>query len=267
LIIHRPGDGQQLLVTQDSHLNLAAQFARVWGNERFEQPEPLFILRYLARNHDAGWPDFDRDPPINPDTGLPHTILTSPPEQLASVHLRNVSRNHAFHPYAGLLSAMHIKGFFTSRLGMSKFVIIDEFRELYPDVIEPLIAECEELIERYTEEVAAEPGCEAWLEPDRLSANYRTLQIFDQLSLYFCLGHTSDRITLTNAPVTVTESADIVIEPVGDGVFQLDPYPLGEAPLTVLLDIRDVEPPMRSPQEDMLSAPVRQLEFEVRPAA
>jgi hypothetical protein len=266
MIIHRPADGRRLLVTQDSHLNLAAQFARHWGNERFEQPEPLFILRYLARNHDAGWPDFDWDPAVNPESGLPHTILSAPPALLAPVHLRNITRNHRFHPYAGLLSAMHIKGFFTSRLGMSTFVTINDFRERFPDVIEPLIQECDARIERYSEEVAQDAESAPWLQRDRVWANYRTLQILDQLSLYFCLGYTGESITLTNAPVTESESADITIEPKGDGVFTLDPYPLGEAPATVLLDAKDVKPPMRSPREDLLSAPTVQLEFEVKPA-
>jgi Protein of unknown function (DUF3891) len=267
MIIHRPGDGKPLVVTQDFHLNLAAQFARHWGNERFADPEPLDILRYLARNHDAGWPDFDWDPPIDPDSGLPQTILTAAPEKLAPVHLRNVTRNHAFHPYAGLLSAMHIKGFFTSRLGMSEFVIINDFRERFPDVIEPLIAECEARIEQYTEEVAANPEWAPWLEPDRLWANYRTFQIYDQLSLYFCLGKIGERIVLTNAPVNLTESADLTIEPDGNGGHTIDPYPLDEAPLRVVLDYRDIDPPMTAPLDDMLDAPIKQLEFEVRPAA
>jgi hypothetical protein len=267
LIIHRAGGAKQLLVTQDFHLSLAAQFASRWGNERFAEPEPLFILRYLARNHDAGWPEFDWDPAVDSESGVPLTIVTAPPEMLTPSHLGNITRNHGFHPYAGLLSAMHIKGFYTSRLGMSTFVVIDEWRERYPDVIEPLIAECEDRIERYTAEVAADPETAPWLEPDRLWANYRTLQIFDQLSLYFCLGKMEEQVVLTNAPVTLTESADLTIEPAEDGVHTIDPYPLGEAPLRVHLDVRDADPPLRSPREDLLNAPIRQLEFEVRPAA
>lgn len=267
MIVHRPEGGQPLVVTQDFHLNLAGQFAAAWGNDTFARPVPEVILKYMARNHDAGWPEFDSDPPIAEEDGLPHSVVTAPPADLVVVHRRNIARNYAFHPYAGVLSAMHVKGFFTSRLGMSTFVVIDQWRTSHPDIVEPLIAECDERIAAWSAEVAANPETAAWVEPDRLWANYRLLQIFDQLSLYFCLGRTSEEITLTNAPVDVHESADLVIRPAGDGTFSLDPYPLARTPLHVALDTKTVRPPMRSPREDLLSAPTRQLEFEVRTAA
>lgn len=267
MIVHRPADGQPLVVTQDFHLNLAGQFAHAWGNDDFAWPGPTTILEYMARNHDAGWPEFDWDPPISPEDGLPHSVVTAAPHDLVPVHRRNIARNYAFHPYAGLLSAMHIKGFFTSRLGMSTFVVIDEWRALHPEIIEPLIAECDERIAAWTAEVAGNPETAAWVEPDRLWANYRLLQIFDQLSLYFCLGRTSEEVTLTNAPAGERESVDLVIRPLGAGAFSLAPYPLDRTPLRVVLDAKSVRPPMRSPREDLLTAPTRQLEFEVRAAA
>src|ERR1044072_6713929 len=163
MIVHRPADGQPLVITQDFHLNLAGQFAHAWGNEEFERPRPAVMLEYMARTHDAGWPEFDWDPPISPVDGLPHSVVTAEPKDLAPVHRRNIERNYAFHPSAGLLSAMHIKGFFTSRLGMSTFVVIDQWRALHPEVVGPLIAECDELIAKWTAEVASNPGRASWV--------------------------------------------------------------------------------------------------------
>lgn len=265
MIIYTPAGAKPLVVTQDFHLNLAGQFALRWGNERFADPDPFFILHYMARNHDAGWLEFDWDPVVDPETGLAFSVEKTPLTELATIHRRNIARNYNFHPYAGLLSAMHIKGFFTSRLGMSTFLVIDKFRELYPDIVEPLIDECDANIEEWTEEVRAKPETASWVTGDRLWANYRLVQIFDQLSLYFCLGKTSQEIPFTNVPVDDTESVDIVVRPLGDDVFSLNPYPLSAIPVRVVLDARAVMPPMRSPHEDLLSAPIRQLEFELRP--
>jgi hypothetical protein len=267
VIIHNPKgeESETLVVTHDFHLNLASQFSRRWGNDVFATPDPWFILNYMARNHDLGWQEFDRDPGIDPETGWPYNVVTIPPDAAASIHRQNVARNYLFHPYAGILSAMHIMGFFTSRLGMCEFVTINDYVERYPDYVRPLVAECEANLERWKAEVASNPDTAEWVEEDRLRTNYRLLQAYDMLSLYFCLGF-DERIELTNVPVANGDSATVTIEPLGDGRHMLDPYPLAVSPLRILLDAKRVTRPIEAPREAMLVSPVVQTEYVVQRA-
>jgi hypothetical protein len=267
VIIHKPKgeESETLVVTHDFHLNLASQFSTRWGNHVFATPDPWFILNYMARNHDLGWQEFDRDPGIDPENGWPYNVVTIPPGDAASIHRRNVARNYRFHPYAGVLSTMHIMGFFTSRLGMCDFVTINDYADKHPDYVRPLVAECEANLERWKAEVASDPDTAEWVEEDRLWTNYRLLQVFDMLSLYFCLGIDA-RIALTNVPVTNSDSATVTIEPLGGGRHTLDPYPLAVSPLRILLDAKRVSQPIEAPAEAMLVSPAVQTEYVVQRA-
>ena len=267
MIIHKPKgkESETVVVMHDFHLNLASQFSTRWGNDEFATPDPRFILNYMARNHDLGWQEFDRNPGIDPETGWPYNVVTVPPGDAALIHRQNVARNYAFHPYAGILSAMHITGFFNSRRGMCEFVTINDYVEKYPEYVTPLVAECEANIERWIAEVGASPETLEWVDTDRLWTNYRLLQTFDMLSLYFCLGY-DEQIALTNVPVANGNSTTITIEPLGDGHHRIDPYPFRLAPLPVLLDAKQVKQPIGDPVEAMLVSPTVQLEYVVQPS-
>jgi hypothetical protein len=267
VIIHKPKgeETETLVVMHDFHLNLASQFSTRWGNDTFATPDPSFVLNYMARNHDLGWQEFDRAPGIDPVTGWPYNVVTIPPDDAAVIHRQNIARNYAFHPYAGVLSSMHIMGFFSSRLGMCEFVTINDYAERYPGYVQPLIAECEANIQRWTAEVASNPDTAGWIGEERLRTNYRLLQAYDMLSLYFCLGF-DEPVELTNVPVVNGESATVTIEPLGGGTHTLDPYPLAVSPLRIVLDAKRVAQPIEAPVEAMLVSPTVQIEYVVRRA-
>jgi len=265
--MHQPKgvESETLVVMHDYHLNLASQFSTRWGNEQFAVPDPWFILNYMARNHDLGWQEFDRSPGIDSETGWPFNVMTIPPEDAASIHRQNVARNYAFHAYAGILSALHITGFFDSRHNMCSFVTINDYVDKYPEYVHPLVAECEANVERWKAEVASSPETRDWVDEERLWTNYRLLQTYDMLSLYFCLGF-DERIELTNVPVANGTTTTLTIEPIGDGRHRIDPYPFRVAPLSVLLDAKRVRQPIVDPAEAMLVSPAVQLEYVVEPS-
>ena len=41
---------------------------------------PADLMIHVISHHDAGWFDFDRDPKIDPATGLPYNLVETPPE-------------------------------------------------------------------------------------------------------------------------------------------------------------------------------------------
>jgi hypothetical protein len=266
MIIHTPKDGEVLVVPHDYHLNLAGQFSLRWGNDTFDHPDPWFILNYMARNHDLGWQEFDRDPGIDERTGWPYNVVTTPADRVTQIHRQNVQRNYFFHPYAGILSAMHITGFFTSRRGMCSFITINDYLEDHPEHVKPLMAWCEENIEEWKPEVAANPETAYWVEDERLRTNYRLLQTFDMLSLFFCLG-VSERVELTNVPVRVGEYRTVTLTPLGDGRVTVDPWPFALPSLRVTLDAKRIAQPIEQPAEAMLISPTIQKEYDLSAAA
>ena len=47
-------DGTVLMIEQEDHTNLAAQFAAHWGNEQFSRPEPYHSVLFGTIYHDSG---------------------------------------------------------------------------------------------------------------------------------------------------------------------------------------------------------------------
>ena len=112
-------------------------------------------------------------------------------------------------------------------------------RERSPQV-QAVKKELERKQEEYKQELAAgNPGFE-----NELAYNYRALQIFDLLSLYFCCdGYASDSQfkEYSIAPVRVaydsTEEVELRIVPDGNAV-RFDPYPFDVSPLRVSVRAR-----------------------------
>jgi Protein of unknown function (DUF3891) len=50
-----PAGGSRLAVLMYEHTALSAQFARAFGNDRFEAIWPNDLMYYIIGNHDAGW--------------------------------------------------------------------------------------------------------------------------------------------------------------------------------------------------------------------
>src|SRR5260370_6892844 len=96
----------------------------------------------MARNHDGGWQEDEGAPEPDPVTGLPFHIMDVPPPRLVEIHRRSIARNRAFHPYAGILGAMHTMGFYTTRLGVSDFLVMDDLRAHPGEVLNPLVDKC-----------------------------------------------------------------------------------------------------------------------------
>lgn len=65
-------------IAQTSHAWLAGQIARSWGNKQFSVPEPQEELFLAAEQHDIGWIDWEQNPELNEESGLPYNFLEMP---------------------------------------------------------------------------------------------------------------------------------------------------------------------------------------------
>src|SRR5262249_53806039 len=124
-----PGE-PRLAVMMHEHTALSGQFARAFGNDRFESVWPNDLMFYVVSHHDAGWAEFDRDPVTDETTGLPYNLIETPAEYITVTSRRSPDFNERHHPYCGLISSMHSWGLYNGRYGLSKLVLIDKIPPL-----------------------------------------------------------------------------------------------------------------------------------------
>jgi hypothetical protein len=127
MIIQTAPAGQpRLAIMMYEHTALAHQFARAFGNGRFEAADPLDLVSYIVLHHDAGWAEFDRDPVTDPTTNLPFNLIDTPAEYITVTSRLSPDFNQRHHAYSGLLSSMHSWGLYNGRYGLSSMVLIDK---------------------------------------------------------------------------------------------------------------------------------------------
>jgi hypothetical protein len=189
-----------------------------------------------------------------------------PPPRLVEIHRRSIRRNYAFHPYAGILGAMHTMGFYTTRLGVSDFLVMDELRAAHGEVLDPLVEECSRLIGDWRRELAGDPEYGPLVEEEALLANYKLLQAFDTMSLFFCLGRGDEGrpATFPNIPARHGDTAEVKFTPRGGRTVEVDPYPFASPAVSVVLDAKVIRTPFPQDMGDGLrAAPVRQTRHEL----
>ena len=77
-----PASAARLAIMMHEHTALSGQFARAFGNERFEPVHPSDPMFYVVAHHDAGWSEFDRNPVTDEKTGLPYNLVETPAEHI-----------------------------------------------------------------------------------------------------------------------------------------------------------------------------------------
>jgi hypothetical protein len=162
----RPDGDDVICIGQPAHAWLSGQMARQWR----PRPEPYEEVCLAATQHDAGMADWDANPELNPETGLPQSFM----EMQLSTHLGLWS--HAPHRvlpqsrYAALLVSMH---------GTALY----EMRDL--DRMSP---EDAARVKAYLDEQRAlQHHLSGDLDQDRIRANQQLLWAWDYLSLALCL--------------------------------------------------------------------------------
>ncbi len=222
-----PAGEPRLAIMMHEHTALAGQFARAFGNGRFEPVDPADPMIYVVSHHDAGWAEFDRDPVTDEKTGLPYNLVETPAAHITVTSRRSPDFNERHHPYCGLMSSMHTWGLYNGRYGLSDLVLI----KLVPEADRALAARMldGELArqQRLKAVLAAEPQTAALVDEPRLFQNYKQLQFFDTLALYFNRTHASERVeqTFKHVPLNARDDVDVTIRPRAGGVYELAPYP------------------------------------------
>lgn len=259
MIVQSASAGERsFVITMQQHTEFAGRLARAFGNDRFEPVAPRDEMLYVIDNHDAGWAALDAAAPIDPKTGLPYNLTETPFEKIIETSVGSPDFNSRRHPYCGLISSMHSWGLYNGRYGLSDHVLLDgmaaENRALADDMLDGEAARQADI----TESLAADPAVADWVEKPHLFQNYKQLQFFDTMALYFNRAHEGGRAeaSFPHVPMTGDEDATVEIAPLGEGRYKLSPYPLSEDACVLWFEGRYVLPSADGAAAALATAPV-----------
>jgi hypothetical protein len=259
--------GERFIITQSDHAATSGIFAEAFGGPGFGELFPREPMRFVAAHHDDGWAAIDADPQLDPASRLPYHLTQTPTWQLVQTGGASPAVNEAFHPYSGLISSMHTYGLYHGRYGLSDFVYIDRIAPDYREHVQAMLAGELERQARLKAALADDAALAPALTDAAVFANYKRLQLFDTLALYFQTVHPAahepgrivhvpggaDAPGGANTPVesnaahdadaagesdaardaeAAQASGDVTlhITPLGGGEYLLDPFPfVGEA--------------------------------------
>jgi hypothetical protein len=216
VIVRDLGDAWQI-VLQTDHADLSGELARAWADKGPHHGG----LEVAAERHDDGWAVWEQAPMIDGGSHAPVNFLDVHVPAHLAFYRAGIAAITEEDPYAGLLVSMHGAGIYKQRYGTDPSLGLSRATEV-ADLILAFVDEQE----------ASHPGRAeaAGVDEDRRWADYRLLQLYDRLSLYFCMRD--------------GESAELMdwrIEPIEPWRIRLDPYPFAERPLRCSL-VRHVLP-------------------------
>lgn len=110
MILRETSEGL-LCFRQLDHAAFSGELADAWGGEAVPRLRPEEAVVHAIRCHDAGWPELDESPTLDPDTGFPYDYRTFPLEHRLEVAERSVARVADADPYAGWLVSRHFASF------------------------------------------------------------------------------------------------------------------------------------------------------------
>jgi hypothetical protein len=197
VIVRDLGDAWQV-VMQTDHADLSAAFARAWAT-------PLSSSLVVAtERHDDGWAVWEQAPRF--DDGGPVGFLDVDVRSHLAFYRAGIAAIAEQDADAGLLVSMHGAGIYKQRYGLDPGLGLARAAEVQ-DEVDAFVAEQEATF-------GGEPG-ERW-------DDYELLQLFDRLSLYFCMRD-----------LEAGEAAELQgyrLEPVAPWHVRMVPYPFGERP-------------------------------------
>jgi hypothetical protein len=210
MIVRDAGDAWQV-VLQTDHADLSGAFARAWA-EQGPRHESLVIA---AERHDDGWAVWEQAPRVDGD-GKPVNFLDVDVRSHLAFYRAGIAAIAEQDPDAGLLVAMHGAGIYRQRYGLDPGLALSRAPEV------------QELVDAFVAEQEATFGG----GPGDREGDYALLQLYDRLSLYFCMRDVEAGVA--------AELQHYRLEPLGPWCVRLSPYPFAESPTRFTLVRRQI---------------------------
>ena len=230
MIVRDAADVWQV-VLQTDHAQLSGAFARAWADQGLGHAS----LAIAAERHDDGWAVWERSPRVDGD-GKPVNFLDVDVQAHLAFYRAGIAAITEHDPDAGLLVSMHGAGIYRQRYGLDPSLVLSRAPEV------------QELVDAFVSEQEAKFGG----EPGSRQGDYALLQLYDRLSLYFCM-----RDVETGEPA---ELQGFRLEPLGPWHVRLSPYPFTESPGRFSL-VRRLIP--KGAADDVLAVAPQQVEITI----
>jgi hypothetical protein len=241
VIVRDAGDAWQV-VLQIDHADLSGAFARAWADRGPRHAS----LEIAAARHDDGWAVWERAPRIDRETGTPVNFLDVDVTSHLAFYRAGIAAITEHDPYAGLLVSMHGAGIYRQRYGRDPALGLSRAAEAQ-ELVDAFVAEQEA---GYDARIAA-----TGVDDDQRWRDYELLQVFDRLSLYFCMRDLAAGET--------AEFQGYSLEPVGPWHARLDPFPFPESPAKFVLRRRVLS---KGAPAEVLDVPAESVGIEIQAA-
>jgi hypothetical protein len=227
MIVRNAPDGTMVLIGQTEHSKLVGQFGAHWGNAQFEAPRPFTSVARAATFHDFGWLRYETDPQFDERTGSTPAFrdVATTVEKLAEYRWC-FDWLLAHDAYAGHLVSMHRTGLWRGRYDAILHPA-HPLRQQSPDVeafvTEQEVLRAQEIVER------------GW-DVAEMRTNFRLLQVWDLLGLYFTCGEPYPE-HIEPVPSSYADGervgATLTLTPLDARRVRVTPYPFGQPELHV----------------------------------
>jgi hypothetical protein len=210
VIVRDRGDDWQV-VLQIDHADLSGDFARAW-RDRSDRHGSVVTA---AARHDDGWAVWERSPIVERESGKPVNFLDVDITSHLAFYRACIAAVTEEDPYSGLLVSMHGAGIYKQRYGRDLSLGLSRAADAQ-ELVDAFVAEQEGA---YDARIAATGASD-----DERWRDYELLQIFDRLSLYFCMRDTeadgAEPVDLQGHTVTLF----------APWRARIDPFPFVESP-------------------------------------
>ena len=243
MILRGNRDNKSVLVAQTDHSQLVGQMASHWGNRQFDPPKPYDSVVRAAIYHDYAWLLYETSPRVDPGTHQPYGFLQLPlgKPQLDSYQW-TLDWMNKLDPYSALLMSKHRTGLWKARYETIRYPKGYNLSKPAPEI--------QEFIEKNEQ---WQKTTKAGFDAEVFDHNYRLLQVWDILGLYFCC-HEVGEDYIDPVPVTYGQAANegvrMKMTPLTPTSVKFDPYPFYIRPVKIQLRYKLVDP---GPFEDDLA--------------
>jgi hypothetical protein len=208
MLVRRDAE-RALVIGQPAHAWVSGQLARAWAGP----VEPWEEVCLAAEQHDLGMAAWERQPTLNPETGLPRSFMELPLDEHVEIWRSAAPLVLTQSRYAALLVSMHGTALYERR----------DLTRLEPGEVARVEAFMAEQHQLQRELIAG-------LDEEQVRRNQRLIWTWDSLSLGLLLGWAP--FVLRDVPA----AGEIAVE---DGT--LDPWPFADERVSVRCDARRLE--------------------------
>ncbi len=245
-------------ITQPAHAWISGQLANAWGNDSRGIPKVRTELIIAVEQHDITWIEWEQQPTLNPETGLPYTFSELPTLEHFDVWRHSTERAIVYGYLPALLISMH------------GTYLFERFHDFDSDTSEEVL-ETHAFLEReksFQKDALAVVESTYGLSFEVVGRYRELLSAFDALSLMICLGKT-DSTTISKVP-TSRGPVDLTLTPLnGSGeLFKLEPWPFQVSDLSLVCEGRVLTERYESTEqlrEAIRTAPALLLKFCIVP--